>query len=156
MISDILKTRVSDYSPTNELEQENVLQEIVQHYVLASLARSGLFPEAIFHGGTCLRIFYGMSRFSEDLDFMLKEPDRDFRWAKHVGKVQEDGALEGLALFRQPRLSVMPVTAAQFEFIRSLRREPVDVDPGASAPASSKKPRKSQMSAGLRSFLERE
>ena len=103
MINEILDARISDYSPTNELEQENVLQEIVQHYILASLARSGLFSEAIFHGGTCLRIFHGMSRFSEDLDFILKEPDRDFRWAKHVARAQADCALEGLHFEIQDR-----------------------------------------------------
>jgi hypothetical protein len=29
---------------------------LLQHYVLASLSRAGLFAEALFHGGTCLRI----------------------------------------------------------------------------------------------------
>lgn len=55
MISDVLKSKIEEYAPTNALEQENVLQEIMQHYVLASLSRAGIFSEIIFHGGTCLR-----------------------------------------------------------------------------------------------------
>ena len=45
----------------------------MQHYVLASLARAGLFAEAMFHGGPCLRIVCGMNRFAADLDFRLKD-----------------------------------------------------------------------------------
>lgn len=32
---------------------------------------SQVFSEGIFHGGTYLRIMFGMNRFSEDLDFFL-------------------------------------------------------------------------------------
>jgi hypothetical protein len=35
------------------------------------LQRSGFFEKAAFYGGTALRIFYGVKRFSEDLDFSL-------------------------------------------------------------------------------------
>lgn len=73
MIRDILHQRINDYAPANAIEQENVLQELMQHYVLVSLSKAGLFAEAVFHGGTCLRILYGTSRFSEDLDFLLKK-----------------------------------------------------------------------------------
>ena len=69
---------------TSALDQENVLQELVQQYVLASLSRAGLFSsaQAVFHGGTCLRLVHGMNRFSEDLDFFLKRPDPGFSWKK--------------------------------------------------------------------------
>lgn len=96
MLSDVLQARIREYNPSNTLEQENVLQEIVQHYILASLSRSGLFSEAMFHGGTCLRILHGMNRFSEDLDFLLKRPDPAFAWKKHLDRVTQDGDLEGL------------------------------------------------------------
>ena len=72
MLDRILNVRLRDYAPANPVEQENVLQELMQHYVLSSLSRAGLFSEAMFHGGTCLRIVCGMNRFSEDLDFLLK------------------------------------------------------------------------------------
>jgi predicted nucleotidyltransferase component of viral defense system len=96
MIKDVLKRRIEEYSPENTIEQENVLQETMQHYVLASLSRSGFFSEAMFHGGTCLRIIYETNRFSEDLDFLLKNPDSDFRWQYYLDKVCRDCDREGI------------------------------------------------------------
>jgi predicted nucleotidyltransferase component of viral defense system len=64
--------------------------------VLASLARAGLFVEAMFHGGTCLRIVCGMNRFSEDLDFLLKQPNPKFRWQGYLESVRKDCAQEGI------------------------------------------------------------
>ena len=103
MLDRVLAARIRDYAPLDQIEQENVLQEITQHYVLGSLSRSGLFVDAIFHGGTCLRILYGTVRFSEDLDFLLKAPDRDFRWEPHLERVRSDCALEGIELEVQDR-----------------------------------------------------
>jgi len=96
MIIDVLKTKIEEYSPKETLEQENVLHEIIQHYVLASLSRSGIFSEVIFHGGTCLRIVSGTNRFSEDLDFLVKAPNPEFRWQKYLDRVGEDCAQEGI------------------------------------------------------------
>jgi predicted nucleotidyltransferase component of viral defense system len=96
MIADVLNARIREYAPAGALEQENVLQELMQQYVLVSLSRAGMFAEAIFHGGTCLRIIHGMSRFSEDLDFLLKRPDPGFRWKKFLEAVDRDCAREGI------------------------------------------------------------
>ncbi len=56
MISDILRQRISTLGPVNAVEQENMLQELMQHLILASLSRAGFFSVGCFHGGTCLRI----------------------------------------------------------------------------------------------------
>lgn len=96
MIASLLSARIREYSPADAIEQENVLQELMQHYVLASLSRAGLFSEAVFHGGTCLRIVHGMSRFSEDLDFLLKRPDPGFTWTRYLEAVARDCAREGI------------------------------------------------------------
>jgi len=106
MIAEVLSARIREYAPANALEQENVLQELMQHYVLASLSRAGLFSEAIFHGGTCLRIIHGMARFSEDLDFLLKRPDSGFRWEKYLKPLQEDFQNEGIRLEAQDKSSL--------------------------------------------------
>lgn len=97
MLDKVLSARIRDYAPANPVEQENVLQELMQHYVLSSLARAGLFATAMFHGGTCLRIVYAMNRFSEDLDFLLKRPDPGFRWQGYLESVRRDCAQEGIA-----------------------------------------------------------
>lgn len=57
----------------------NAQHEVMQQIVLAGLFRGGFFNKAAFYGGTCLRIFYGLQRFSEDLDFSLLSKDSDFR-----------------------------------------------------------------------------
>ena len=54
------------------------LREILQEIVLLGLYRGGFFNEAVFYGGTALRILYGLDRFSEDLDFSLLEPNEEF------------------------------------------------------------------------------
>ncbi|MGI6496511.1 MAG: nucleotidyl transferase AbiEii/AbiGii toxin family protein [Kiritimatiellia bacterium] len=61
-------------------------------FVLASLARAGLFADAIFLGDTCLRIVNQLGRFSEDLDFLLKRPDPTFRWQGCLEAVRKDCA----------------------------------------------------------------
>jgi len=96
MLDSVLSARLRDYAPANPVEQENVLQELMQHYVLSSLSRAGLFTEALFHGGTCLRIVYAMNRFSEDLDFLLKQPNPNFRWQPYLESVRNDCAQEGI------------------------------------------------------------
>jgi hypothetical protein len=50
----------------------------MQEVALAGLQRTGFFQRAAFYGGTALRLFYGLDRFSEDLDFSLLEVNPDF------------------------------------------------------------------------------
>ena len=52
--------------------------EMLQEMILAALARTDFFVKAAFHGGTQLRIFEGLRRFSEDLDFALVSTDDEF------------------------------------------------------------------------------
>ncbi|MDD3106018.1 MAG: nucleotidyl transferase AbiEii/AbiGii toxin family protein, partial [Bacteroidales bacterium] len=47
----------------------NTTYEVMQEIILAGLYRGGFFNKAAFYGGTCLRIFHDMKRFSEDMDF---------------------------------------------------------------------------------------
>lgn len=96
MIKDIIKNRLKEYSPETELEQQNILQEIVQYYILAGLSKTGFFNEAIFHRGTFLRIVHQIDRFSEDLDFLLKKPDLHFLWKPYIDRIQTDLHAEGL------------------------------------------------------------
>jgi hypothetical protein len=96
MDADTWKAKLKDYAPANALEQELALGEVLQSLVLASLSRSGFFGEALFHGGTCLRMIHRLPRFSEDLDFLLKRPDPVFRWTRYLDAVRRDCAMEGV------------------------------------------------------------
>ncbi|HOX84537.1 MAG TPA: nucleotidyl transferase AbiEii/AbiGii toxin family protein [bacterium] len=120
MLDRILSSRLAYYAPSNAIEQENALQEILQQYVLAGLSRAGLFQQAVFHGGTCLRILYGMNRFSEDLDFLLKQANPAFRWQRYLESVQKDCAGEGIILEVQEKsragIAVQKAFEKHFEF----------------------------------------
>ena len=58
MIGKIISERVRDHAPGDTLEQENVLAELLQQYILAALSRTSFFSRAGFHGGTCLHICF--------------------------------------------------------------------------------------------------
>lgn len=62
---------IAEYNPLNDQQAEQALTEIMQEIALAGLQRSGFFEKAAFYGGTALRIFHDLPRFSEDLDFSL-------------------------------------------------------------------------------------
>jgi len=77
---EIIRKKLAAYNTANQLQEEHATKEILQEIALYGLWRNGFFNVAAFQGGTSLRILYGMARFSEDLDFVLKEPDSDFSW----------------------------------------------------------------------------
>jgi predicted nucleotidyltransferase component of viral defense system len=66
------------------------LREIMQEIALLGLWRSKFFENAAFYGGTALRILYGMDRFSEDLDFSLLRPMKDFDLSRYSGAVERE------------------------------------------------------------------
>ncbi|MCK4883107.1 MAG: nucleotidyl transferase AbiEii/AbiGii toxin family protein [Candidatus Omnitrophica bacterium] len=74
----IIQQRLNFYQCQSAQEEEHALREITQEVALAALSRTEFFKHAVFHGGTSLRILYGLNRFSEDLDFMLRAPDLKF------------------------------------------------------------------------------
>ena len=117
MIKDLLKARIREEDPANEMEQELVLQEIMQQYILAGLSKQGFFTRAVFHGGTCLKIFHGLKRFSEDLDFLLKEKEPGFQWRPLLEPVVKDLKAEGVDVRVQDRRD--SGTAVQQAFIKA-------------------------------------
>ena len=74
----MIKDWLDSYKPSNKEEAVQALREIMQEIALAGLQRAGFFEKAAFYGGTALRIFYGLNRFSEDLDFSLLDINPGF------------------------------------------------------------------------------
>ncbi len=70
-MNSVLKNMLEKYDIKNTTDETNAMKEIIQEIVICGLSRGGFFNEAAFYGGTALRIFYGLNRFSEDLDFAL-------------------------------------------------------------------------------------
>ncbi|SER48857.1 nucleotidyl transferase AbiEii/AbiGii toxin family protein [Pedobacter rhizosphaerae] len=74
----MIKEWIGEYDPKNTEDVLSALREIMQEVALAGLSRTDFFEKAAFYGETALRIFYGLDRFSEDLDFSLLEAGPDF------------------------------------------------------------------------------
>jgi predicted nucleotidyltransferase component of viral defense system len=74
----MIKEWLNEYAPKNNAEAEQSLREILQEVALFGLQQSGFFEVAAFYGGTALRIFHQLPRFSEDLDFSLLSPTSGF------------------------------------------------------------------------------
>jgi predicted nucleotidyltransferase component of viral defense system len=78
MNNSIFSQMLSRYPIATKSDLTNATHEVMQQIALAGLYRSGFFDRAAFYGGTCLRIFYNMQRFSEDMDFSLLHADETF------------------------------------------------------------------------------
>ncbi len=74
----MIREWIEEYNPKTEEDILSALREIMQEITLAALSRTDFFEKASFYGGTALRIFYALDRFSEDLDFSLLETDTNF------------------------------------------------------------------------------
>ena len=92
----VLNQMLSKYQINNIEDKKNAIKEIVQEIVLCGLSRSGFFKEATFYGGTALRIFYGLDRFSEDLDFSLITQNLDFELTKYFPYIENETKSLGL------------------------------------------------------------
>ena len=86
---------LSQYDMTTEQNKRNAVFEVNQQVILAGLYNGGFFESAAFYGGTCLRIFHGLQRFSEDMDFSLLTQDENFDFSKYFQPIIDAFALVG-------------------------------------------------------------
>lgn len=89
-MNNVIETMLWKYNPQNNEERENAIKEIIQEIALAGLSRGGFFEKAAFYGGTCLRIFYGLNRFSENLDFALLKKDPSFKLTDYFPALKKE------------------------------------------------------------------
>ena len=92
----VLAQMLSKYQIRDIGDKKNAIKEIVQEVVLCGLSRGGFFKDAAFYGGTALRIFYGLDRFSEDLDFSLVSQNPDFDLTKYFSYIENETKSLGL------------------------------------------------------------
>lgn len=94
----MIKEWLEEYKPTNQEAAEQALREIMQEIALAGLQRSGFFEKAAFYGGTALRIFHGLQRFSEDLDFSLLEVNPGFSLEPYLKGIEKEFSALGVTV----------------------------------------------------------
>lgn len=89
-MNSIIEQMLSQHVSVTPNDRKNSIKEVVQEIVLCGLARAGFFQKAAFYGGTALRIFYGLDRFSEDLDFSLMSIDHNFKLDEYLPVVEKE------------------------------------------------------------------
>jgi predicted nucleotidyltransferase component of viral defense system len=85
----IIQQMINKYNPITLEDKKNAVKEVLQEVVLAGLSKTDFFSHAAFYGGTALRLFYGMNRFSEDLDFSLLVADDTFDISKYFKPISD-------------------------------------------------------------------
>ncbi len=113
-MNNILKQMLEKYDIKNEQDEINAIKEIIQEIILSGLSRGRFFNEAAFYGGTALRIFYGLNRFSEDLDFSLIRPNKNFNISKYFTYIEKEANSYGLnlTLTKKEKTSESNITSA--------------------------------------------
>lgn len=86
---------VAQYGAQTETGRENAAREVMQRIALTGLSRGGFFAKAAFYGGTCLHLFHGLKRFSEDMDFSLLAPDPGFVFDDFFQSIKAEFSLAG-------------------------------------------------------------
>lgn len=97
-MNNVIEQMILKYDTKNINDEINALKEIIQEIVLSGLSRSDFFEKAAFYGGTALRIFYNLDRFSEDLDFALLTPDKSFDLSKYFVYIEKELKAYGINL----------------------------------------------------------
>lgn len=95
MKNEIFDNMLSRYDLTTEQQKRNAIFEVNQQVILAGLYAGGFFESAAFYGGTCLRIFHGLQRFSEDMDFSLLTQDDKFDFTKYFPAIVDAFTMVG-------------------------------------------------------------
>ena len=94
MKNEIFDNMLSRYDLTTEQQKRNAIFEVNQQVILAGLYAGGFFESAAFYG-TCLRIFHGLQRFSEDMDFSLLTQDDKFDFTKYFPAIVDAFTMVG-------------------------------------------------------------
>ena len=113
---------LSGYELNSDYDRKNAMKEIIQEIILCALSRTDFFKHAAFYGGTALRIFYGLDRFSEDLDFSLKTPDNSFDLSSYLPVLENEVRSYGLNLKVESKVKTKE-SFVQSAFVKGNTRE---------------------------------
>ena len=97
-MNNVIREMLTRFSVNELTEKKDALKEVLQEVILCGLSRAGFFQRTAFYGGTALRIFHGLDRFSEDLDFSLQTADGSFSLSDFFSVLRKEVASFGLNL----------------------------------------------------------
>ena len=81
---------LASYSLITPEDYSQALKEILQQIALLGLWRARFYEHASFYGGSALRIFHGLPRFSEDLDFSLIQDHSSFQIEPYLKSIEQE------------------------------------------------------------------
>ena len=113
-MASVIESMLTRYNCKNVSDYRNALKEIAQEVALCGLSRGGFFEKAAFYGGTALRIFYGLDRFSEDMDFSLIQVDEKFELPHYFDILEQELQSVGLEMIVESKIKPLdsPVQSA--------------------------------------------
>ena len=114
----MIESMLAKYSINNSEDFHRAVREIMQEIALAGLYRSGFFENAAFYGGTALRIFHGIDRFSESLDFSLLKDNTDFLLDPYFAAIVKEFSVLGIEVKIETKIKTKK-TAIQSAFLKS-------------------------------------
>ena len=117
MIHPALAGLLDRYQPQSANDYQNAVREIAQEIALLGLWRTPFYDHAAFYGGSALRIFHGLQRFSEDLDFSLLQPEPEFSLKPYLGAVADELAAWGFE-FRAEGIEKNAPSAIESAFLK--------------------------------------
>ena len=130
-MNDYLSDRLSQLTDQNG-NYINSLREIIQEITLFALSKAGFFNEASFCGGTALRVFHGLRRASEDLDFALVRRNDNFSLASYFPDIERIFSKYNIKVSLSEKKQIGAIKSA---FIKSdtitnyLKIESTNIDP---------------------------
>ena len=98
----LLQSIINEH-PQNPVDSVNLARQYMQEIALSGLYRSGFFGYAAFQGGTSLRIFHELDRFSEDLDFCVVKEGHKVELERISGYLKDEIESFGLSFTIQIR-----------------------------------------------------
>ena len=113
-MSTVYEQMLANYGNLSEGKLWNAKYEVTQQIALAGLYRGGFFQKAAFYGGTCLRLFHRLERFSEDMDFTLLHEDTDIHLENYFQPITEEFKMAGrdVVIKKKDKLTLGKVESA--------------------------------------------
>ncbi len=117
-MNEAIQQMLERYDCRTRDEYVSALREILQQIALLGLWRSKFFEYAAFYGGTALRVLYGLDRYSEDLDFSLLTPDKNFSLGAYGEALRRELDSFGFDVSFEPRKR-NPASAIESAFLKA-------------------------------------
>jgi hypothetical protein len=118
-MNEAINKMLAAYSATTATQYKHALKEIIQSLALLAMARAKFFEHGAFYGGTALRLFYGLDRFSEDVDFSLIAPNADFDLAPYCRAIQDELLSFGFTATVEKKSKPSERTAIRSAFVKA-------------------------------------